>query len=37
MTNRSRKIIQNIGLIYVFEKKLSLSGLLFSQKGNKGM
>ncbi len=31
------KIIQNIWNSYAFEKKLSLSGLLFSQKGNKGV
>jgi len=37
VTNSPCKIIQNIELIYVFEKKLSLSGLLFGQKGNKGV
>ncbi|RZT97566.1 hypothetical protein EV201_2239 [Ancylomarina subtilis] len=37
MNDTPFKIIQNISILYAFEKKLSLSGLLFTQKGNKGV
>lgn len=37
MSHTPVKIIQNNAILHVFEKKLSLSGLLFPKKRNKGV